>query len=261
MSDCLYRHYLNPPVGMESEDGKLYSFMHYITLILSLGQEKGRKLLSKAISHSWLYHEQMFALTVATNWEVQETIRSTFENMTISEASSKPYLEILKILYLQIDNTISNINAGSNGYPAMLQSKLVEFFDCLQASNDERYIEDVERIFLEIERIMVGERAKIVKLLCGLYKAATKVNEELEKAKMDAALLPTATEGLAEFLKQFNETVREIDNKAFHLNEEAFSMPEEVQNYQFWLEFRFQFQMLCDVCGIGAENVIAQSER
>ena len=275
--DCLYRHYhAHPQSGnILEKDAKCFSFMHFITLALSLGHKVEEKLFSTQLSQSWLYSIQMSSLAISINWDVHEEVYTTLKK-GISEPTVKTYRDVLQILFKRIDQIVENINNENMEYSPMLSSTIVGILECLSSSPSGNGITAIQNCYAGLENILGANNKKMIDQLCEVYKSACAVKQELRDAESDLTLIPRAMAGMYRFLDQYNSAAQDIMGDGHRLINGDFPMrkietenayppiQEFVTANEFWQCFTKKLDKMCQRCGTSKKEVRAmalQSEK
>lgn len=254
----LYRYYYANPLSGETSavQTSYFSFMHFITLVLSLGSKEGQKLLNKDLSQSWLYAVQMSSLAVATNLDVQEYIYTTSAEEII-EPALKSHHEVLQILFRHIDRIVGDINTEKAGYPQMISSNIAGILDCLISNRIGSYIFEIEQCYSAVENILGPTHAIKFDALIRLYKNATEVKKDLVKAESDHTFIPSAMEHFYQFILFFDdlstgvlETTNTLRDGHFVLqsvtvDSDLEKTHEFVTAKAFWDGFKRVFRQVC----------------
>ncbi len=266
----LYREYL--PTNDEEcqllEDGKItvekFSFMHFITLVLSLGRNPTLQLVNLETSQSWLYHIQMTALTVVTNWDVQNKITKKLQR--VENNITGRYLDVLSFLFAKMDEALVSINQGNDGtspdvVPPMLQKGLHDILECMKSDKENVYQVDIAACFGDIEMKLGPVNEECINSLQNIYAAAQKLKTGFIILKKDpnfSQQFKLTANMLLEMCLDFNIVYQEQfgADAAFNLMKiEANSIANPVSATAFWNNFQAQFAKVCQTCRVDEKKV------
>lgn len=266
--DHLYRYYYANPLSGETSDVQTsyFSFMHFITLALSLGNKEGQKLLNNQLSQSWLYDIQMSSLAVAANLDVQELICATL-NEHIIEPTAKSHRDVLQFLFKRIDQIAEEINKEKKEYPQMLSSNIVGILECLSSTPSGNGISAIRDCYAELENKLSANNKRTIDQLCEVYKSADAVKKELRKAESNCSLALQAMASMYRFLDQYNFAAQGIMGEEHKLTYGDFPMREiEIEDVfpsaqefvtakDFWNCFTRKLDKMCQHCGISRKKI------
>lgn len=260
----LYREYL-PRDEQEAawcEPGKetleKFSFMHLITLVLSLGRGKNLNLINSQTSQAWLYEIQMATLTVAANWDVQNKITKRFSHLKKTITGS--FMEALGALLSEADSAMEGINKGNDNVPPMLQRGLRDIINCVYPDKNNVYQQDIALCVQDIDWRVgtmydgcvtdlhnIKAAAKLVKVCLNTKVKDTDGTKKLEIAEY--ALTDQCLKFKEKYGKLFSQDVA-FDFSAILMDYNTNSLTPTA----FWNTFKKELKRVCQICKIDEQT-------
>lgn len=260
----LYREYL-PRDEQEAawcESGKetleKFSFMHLITLALSLGRSKNLNLINSQTSQSWLYKIQMAALTVAANWDVQNKITKRFNHLQKKITGS--FMEALGTLLAEADSAMEEINKGSDNVPPMLQRGLRDIINCAYPDKNNVYQQDIALCIADIDWRVGTVYEECVADLHDIIAAAKSVKAGLSVKDKDAEVisrLKAAVDSLIDLCLRFNGKYPKLflQDPSFDLRTVRIDyLTAPVTPTAFRNTFKKELKRVCQICKIDEQT-------
>lgn len=189
----------------ESQITYRFRLVNFLPLFLSLGSDKGRKLVRGETSQRNLYLAQTSAATIAINWDVQEVLLKTSQRTLDNTETDLDFITALRTVWTRFDDDICAINPAKPDAPNKntIESMILSRLEVMA-----NFIVDVEAESLsKLHQLLGAIDAQFgeynLPALCDIERSAQRLVDRINATPYDPTLTQFAWHAFVEIVNNF----------------------------------------------------------